>query len=122
LISGRWRPRPLVACYRVSARQQKRSGVGHLAQQDAARRYIEANPGNVIAELTELESGRKSSRPKIAEAFWLCRVYEAKPVIARLDRPARSAALIAKLPKLASTLSRLIFRSPTVSRFTFWPP
>jgi DNA invertase Pin-like site-specific DNA recombinase len=47
--------------------------------------------------LTEVESGRKSSRPKIAEALWLCRVYDAKLVIARLDRLARNAASIAKL-------------------------
>jgi DNA invertase Pin-like site-specific DNA recombinase len=58
--------RPLVAYYRVSTRQQKRSGLGLLAQQDAVRKYIEANPGNLIAELTKLESGRKSSRPSNA--------------------------------------------------------
>jgi len=45
-------PRPLVAYYRVSTRQQKRSGLGLFAQQDAVRRHIEANPGNLISEWT----------------------------------------------------------------------
>lgn len=109
-------PRPLVAYYRVSTRQQKRSGLGLLAQQDAVRRYIEANPGNLIAELTEVESGRKSSRPKIAEALWLCRVYDAKLVIARLDRLARSAALIAKL--LETGVDFVAADFPLANRFT----
>jgi DNA invertase Pin-like site-specific DNA recombinase len=36
--------RPIVVYYRVSTRQQKRSGLGLLAQQDSVRRYITANP------------------------------------------------------------------------------
>ncbi len=66
--------RPVVVYYRVSSQQQKRSGLGLMAQQDAVRRYLEANPGNVIADLTEIESGRKENRPVIKEALWLCRV------------------------------------------------
>ena len=50
--------RPLVVYYRVSTRQQKRSGFGLLAQQELARSYIKANPAHVLAELTEIESGR----------------------------------------------------------------
>jgi DNA invertase Pin-like site-specific DNA recombinase len=108
--------RPLVAYYRVSTQQQKRSALGLLAQQDAVRRYIEANPGNVIAELTEIESGRNSARPKLAEALCLCRVYDAKLVIARLDRLARNTALIAKLMETAVEFVAADF--PLANRFT----
>ena len=54
--------RPLVVYYRVSSDQQKRSGLGLMAQHDAVRRYLEATPGTVVAELTEIESGRQSTR------------------------------------------------------------
>ena len=90
---------PVIAYYRVSTRQQARSGLGLLAQQDAVRRYVAANRCKVLAELTEVESGRDSGRPKLAEALWFCRVYDAKLVIARLDRLARSTAMIAGLMK-----------------------
>jgi DNA invertase Pin-like site-specific DNA recombinase len=88
---------PLVVYYRVSTRQQKRSGLGLLAQQDSAHRYIKANPARVLAELTEIESGRSKDRPQLKEALWLCRVYNAKLIIARLDRLARSDSMIAGL-------------------------
>jgi hypothetical protein len=89
--------RAFVVYYRVSPKQQKRSGLGLLAQQDSAQRYITANPGRVLAELTEIESGRSRDRPQLKEALRLCRVYDAKLIIARLDRLARSIAMIAGL-------------------------
>jgi DNA invertase Pin-like site-specific DNA recombinase len=88
---------PLVAYYRVSTRQQKGSGLGLEAQRTSVRTYIKACPGKLLAELTEVESGTKSDRPIIKEALWHCRVYGAKLVVAKLDRLARSAALIASL-------------------------
>ena len=89
--------RPLVIYYRVSTEQQRRSGLGLLAQQDSAHRYITANPGPIFAELTEIESGRSKDRPQLKEALRLCRVYNAKLIIARLDRLARSVSMIAGL-------------------------
>jgi DNA invertase Pin-like site-specific DNA recombinase len=108
--------RPLVVYYRVSSHQQKRSGLGLMAQQDAVRRYLEANPGNVVAELTEIESGRKDNRPVIKEALWLCRVYDARLVIARLDRLARSTAMIAGL--MDSGIEFIAADMPLANRFT----
>ena len=35
--------RPLVVYYRVSTKQQKRSDLGLLAQQDSVRRYMQAS-------------------------------------------------------------------------------
>jgi DNA invertase Pin-like site-specific DNA recombinase len=110
------RSQPVVAYYRVSTRQQKRSGLGLLAQQDAVRRYVAANRCKVLAELTEVESGRDSGRPKLAEALWFCRVYDAKLVVARLDRLARSVALIAGL--VESGVDFVAVDMPLANRFT----
>lgn len=89
--------RPMVAYFRVSTRQQERSGLGLLAQRDAVQRFVQSSGGALIGEFTEIESGRHRDRPKIAEALWMCRVYDARLVIARLDRLSRNTALIAKL-------------------------
>jgi DNA invertase Pin-like site-specific DNA recombinase len=107
---------PVVAYYRVSTRQQKRSGLGLMAQQDAVQRYVSTSPVSLVAELTEVESGRKSGRPKLKEALWLCRVYGAKLVVARLDRLARSVALIAGL--VESGVDFVAVDMPLANRFT----
>ena len=106
----------IVAYYRASTQQQKRSGLGLLAQKEAVRRYIETNPGELIAELTEIESGRKSNRPQLAEALWYCRVYDAKLVVARLDRLARSVLLITRL--MESGVDFVAADMPLANKFT----
>ncbi len=111
-------PRPLVIYYRVSSKQQRRSGLGLMAQEDAVKRYLASHPGKVIAELTEVESGRNRDRPVIREALWLCRVYDAKLVIARLDRLARSAAMIASLLKTGADF--VAADMPLANQFTIY--
>ncbi len=86
-----------VTYFRVSTQLQRRSGLGLDAQRKSVERFLAANPGRLIEELTEIESGKKNNRPKFERALWLCRVYDAKLVIARLDRLARNTAVIAKL-------------------------
>lgn len=110
--------RPLVVYYRVSSQQQKRSGLGLEAQRDAVQRYIKANPGNVVAQLTEVESGRRSDRPVIKEGLWLCRVYGARLIVARLDRLARSTAMISGLMK--SGVDFVAADMPLANRFTIY--
>jgi DNA invertase Pin-like site-specific DNA recombinase len=109
-------PKSIVAYYRVSTRQQARSGLGLLAQQDAIRSYVTSNRCKVLIELTEVESGRNNDRPKLAEALWFCRVYDAKLVIARLDRLARNTAMIAGLMK--SGVDFVAADMPLANRFT----
>ena len=107
---------PLVGYYRVSTKQQKRSGLGLDAQRHAVRRYAESCSGWLIAEITEVESGRKNDRPAIKEALWRCRVYGARLVVARLDRLARSTALIAGL--MESGVDFVAADMPLANRFT----
>jgi predicted site-specific integrase-resolvase len=89
--------RPYVAYYRVSTLQQERSGLGLKAQREAVRRFMQTMPGKLSHEITEVESGTKNNRPKLAEALRLCRVRSAVLVIARLDRLSRNVALISML-------------------------
>lgn len=108
--------RPVVIYYRVSSKQQERSGLGLQAQEDTVKRYIAANPANVIAELTEVESGRNKDRPVIKQALWLCRVYDARLIIARLDRLARNVSMIASL--MNSSVDFVAADMPLANRFT----
>jgi DNA invertase Pin-like site-specific DNA recombinase len=86
-----------VAYYRVSTRQQGRSGLGLEAQRSAVVNFLAANRGELFAEFTEVESGTKSDRPQFMEALRICRVYSAILVIAKLDRLARNVALTSAL-------------------------
>ena len=85
-----------VAYYRVSTVRQGQSGLGLDAQRSAVAGYI-AGKGDLIAELTEIESGRKADRPQLAAAIELCRRRKAVLVIAKLDRLARNVAFVSNL-------------------------
>ena len=60
-----------VAYLRVSTQRQETSGLGLQAQQEIIRKYL--NGDSPIAEFVEVESGRKSDRPKLHEALELCK-------------------------------------------------
>jgi DNA invertase Pin-like site-specific DNA recombinase len=51
----------------------------------------------LIAEITEIETGKRADRPKLTEALKLCRVHGATLVIAKLDRLARNVAFVSAL-------------------------
>jgi DNA invertase Pin-like site-specific DNA recombinase len=85
-----------IAYYRVSTERQGQSGLGIDAQRSAVAAYV-AGRGDVLAELVEVESGRKNDRPQLAAALDLCRRKRAVLVIAKLDRLARSVAFISNL-------------------------
>lgn len=86
-----------VAYYRVSTDRQGRSGLGLEAQQKSVRDYLNGGEWRMIAELTEVETGKRNDRPKLVEALALCKKHKAKLVIAKLDRLSRNLAFIAKL-------------------------
>ncbi|RYE02073.1 MAG: recombinase family protein [Sphingobacteriales bacterium] len=86
-----------VAYFRVSTERQGKSGLGLDAQQVAVRAYLEGKGWPPIAEVVEVETGKNSARPKLAEALALCRLHGATLLIARLDRLARKVAFIANL-------------------------
>lgn len=108
--------RAYVAYYRVSTQQQGQSGLGLEGQRADVLRYLGENPGRLIAEVTEIESGRHDDRPKLREAMRLCRVYDAILVVARLDRLSRSVALISSI--MESGLEFVMVDFPLANRFT----
>ena len=85
-----------IAYYRVSTDRQGRSGLGLDAQRTAVAAYL-ARGGELLAEYTEIESGKRNDRPQLAAALALCRQKRARLIIAKLDRLARNVAFIANL-------------------------
>src|SRR5205814_165565 len=84
-----------IGYYRVSTARQGRSGLGLEAQRQAVQTHLRGE--KPIREFTEVESGRRSDRPKLAEALAACRVHKAALVIAKLDRLARNVAFVSNL-------------------------
>src|SRR6266853_920301 len=58
--------RQFVAYYRVSTDRQGRSGLGLDAQREAVFRHLASQAGDLIGEFCEVESGRRSDRPRLA--------------------------------------------------------
>ena len=86
-----------VAYYRVSTQRQGESGLGLDAQRMSVTEYLKRTSGRLVAEITEIESGKRNDRPKLAEALSACRIHNAVLVIAKLDRLARNAAFLLSL-------------------------
>jgi DNA invertase Pin-like site-specific DNA recombinase len=105
-----------VSYFRVSTARQGRSGLGLEAQREAVERFLRQSNGRAVAELTEIESGRKSERPKLIEALRLCRIHGATLVIAKLDRLARNVAFISNLMESKIEFTAVDF--PSANRLT----
>jgi DNA invertase Pin-like site-specific DNA recombinase len=86
-----------IAYYRVSTDRQGRSGLGLEAQRAAVGRYLAGIAGILIAEHTEVETGRRNDRPELQKALAACRRHKARLVIAKLDRLSRNVAFIATM-------------------------
>jgi len=82
-----------VAYYRVSTDRQGQSGLGLDAQRAAVAGFVGAR--ELVAEFTEVESGKGTDRPQLAAALELCRRHRAMLVIAKLDRLARNETVVA---------------------------
>jgi DNA invertase Pin-like site-specific DNA recombinase len=104
-----------VAYYRVSTDKQGRSGLGLDAQRQAVATYCPGR-GDIAAEFTEIESGRKNDRPQLAAALAACRKHRATLVIARLDRLARNVAFISNL--MESRVDFVAVDMPEANRLT----
>lgn len=95
--------KPLVAYYRVSTREQGRSGLGIDAQRAAVVRFAEAEGFEVVAEFTEIETGKGADaldrRPQLAAALAEARRNgKASPIaVAKLDRLSRDVHFISGL-------------------------
>jgi len=91
----------LIAYYRVSTQRQGQSGLGLEAQQAKVQAMAAERGATVVAEFTEVESGRKSARPQLAAALAEARRTGAVVAIAKLDRLARDAEFVLRLSREA---------------------
>jgi DNA invertase Pin-like site-specific DNA recombinase len=105
-----------VCYYRVSTQRQGRSGLGLEAQQEAVRNYLNGGNWHIVGEFTEVESGKRKDRPKLAEALAACRVHGAKLIIAKLDRLARNVAFVSNLMESGVDFEAVDF--PQANRLT----
>ena len=86
-----------IAYYRVSTEQQGMHGNGMAAQRKAVEDYLNGGRWKLVAEFTEVESGKRSDRPELAKAIAACKKHRAKLVIAKLDRLSRNVHFISGL-------------------------
>ncbi|MCT2558421.1 recombinase family protein [Tsuneonella sp. YG55] len=87
----------VVAYYRVSTEEQGRSGLGLEAQRQAVSALCQQRGWDIVAEFTEVESGKRDDRPQLAAAMKRAKVTGARLVIAKLDRLSRNVAFLAAL-------------------------
>ncbi|WP_139921414.1 recombinase family protein [Hymenobacter sp. DG01] len=82
-----------VTYFRVSTTKQGISGLGIEAQRNAVRAFVQ-DPTQVLAEFTEVESGKNNQRPQLQAAIETARKQGATLLIAKLDRLSRNAGFI----------------------------
>ena len=104
-----------VAYYRVSTERQGRSALGLEAQQHAVGIFINGG-SELVAEFTEIESGKRDERPELAKALEACKRMKAKLVIAKMDRLSRNLAFIATL--MESKVEFVAVDNPHATRLT----
>jgi DNA invertase Pin-like site-specific DNA recombinase len=86
-----------VAYYRVSTAKQGASGLGLAGQRQAVREHLAQHGGVLIGEFEEVESGKRSDRPALAQAMERCRLTGSTLLIAKLDRLSRNVHFLSGL-------------------------
>lgn len=86
--------RSFVAYARVSTARQGRSGLGLEAQEATLRAFLRPEDRLLAPVYVEVESGKKSARPKLAEALDRCRKTGATLLVAKLDRLSRNVPFL----------------------------
>ena len=109
-------PGSYVAYYRFSRARQGRSGLGLEPQRQAISQHLNSGHWRLVAKFTEIESGERSDRPKLAKALKACRLQGAKLIIAKLDRWPGNVAFISNLMELKVEFEAVDF--PQANRLT----
>lgn len=95
--------RTAVAYYRVSTKAQGKSGLGLEAQREAVHRFATQEGIQIVAEFTEVETGKGSdaleTRPHLAAAIDKAHRTGAVVMTAKLDRLSRDVHFISGLMK-----------------------
>ena len=86
-----------IGLYRVSTAEQGQSGLGLEAQQASVRAFAAAQGWTLVAEFSDVASGKDDSRPGFQAALARCRQLGAVLAAARLDRITRRAHTLSQL-------------------------
>ena len=86
-----------VGLYRVSTAEQGQSGLGLEAQQASVRAFVAAQGWMLVAEFSDIASGKDDHRPGFQAALTRCRQLGAVLAAARLDRITRRAHMLSQL-------------------------
>ncbi len=90
-------PRYAVGLYRVSTAEQGQSGLGLEAQQMSVRAFAAAQGWTLVAEFSDIGSGKDDRRPGFQAALARCGQLGAVLAAARLDRITRRAHTLSQL-------------------------
>ena len=102
-----------IAYTRVSTKKQGVSGLGLEAQQEALRRFADAEGFRLIETFSEVETGKGADalekRPQLAAAIAKAKEHAAPVIVAKLDRLSRDVHFISglmaqKVPFIVTTL------------------
>jgi len=83
-----------IAYYRVSTQKQGVSGLGLDAQKSAVQQFTSNCKDCILAEYTDIESGKNNNRPELQKAIEDAKKQKAQLLIAKLDRLSRNASFI----------------------------
>ena len=107
-------PVSYIAYYRLSTKGQGKSGLGLQAQKAAVGAYVRDK--GILAEFSDIESGKKDDRPELLKAIHLAKEKGAKLIIAKLDRLSRNLTFISSL--LDNHISFVCCDMPEANEFT----
>ena len=105
--------------YRVSTRSQADSGLGLSAQQRDIDLYLSTyaeTPWKVIAEFTDVQSGKDDNRPELQKAMALAEETGATILIAKLDRISRRVSFISAIME-RKKLNLTVATMPNADKF-----
>lgn len=105
-----------VAYYRVSTNKQEQSGLGLEAQRAHVQAFAQRLEGIIIAEYTDVESGKSNRRAELAKAMQQAKTTGATLLIAKLDRLSRDVNFISGLMK--SDVAFLACDNPQANKLT----
>lgn len=94
-----WGVMRYIAYYRVSTKKQGKSGLGLEAQQKIIAEFVASSGGELVAEYTEVESGKVDDRPKLVAAMKQADLVGGRLLVAKLDRLSRDLNFITSLQK-----------------------
>ena len=105
-----------VSYYRVSTQKQGKSGLGLEAQKKMVKDFVTTNGGEIVAEYTEVESGKNANRPELMKAIKHADLVGGKLLVGKLDRLSRDLHFITSLQK--SRVDFVVSDMPNCDSFT----